>query len=590
MKNNRGTYYIITIIFIILLLTSNSTSVSSIFINDDTSVIPTVKIRLNPYSVVYEGDIIECTITGNPDILYWTINDNKKHTEFVNDNPILFNPESTPLDDQYVNFTVFVENSMGSDSDTIPIILKKIFFGDIHVHTVFSDGRHWIDDIFENAISDNYLDFSTCTDHATMNYPRRINISTLIEKIRDMILAGDPWTYIKDRTNKYYDPGNFTTLLGYEWSGSNIFPGGYKFSSDGNEDVGHVIFYYKDIYPDAKKFTMTEKLTYDDIFEAMMDENNKGNLNIAFSHHPQGKLYLFSSSFVGLPHLNNHSFFDRIVFDFTTNFTFLANNIKNIEARNNIFRGIEIYSRWGTAIGPYSNLSISWPYYPDDPLLGAVGANKTDSWAENALWEWSKIGMENTQMVLQAGSDTHHTDRPGSAYLWRKKPAGLIAAYAVHNTREEIWDAMNTCNIYGSQLLKIRANVRFDDQMALGQWINCSSPLTINISAMSTFSGNDSNKKNMCPRNYSPSELDYPISDIWLVKKDTEQGRPWCKIINHVQPDSNIAFVTFTDPDVKPNDFYYIAIRQKGEELLPNQNEYTAFLGPVFINQVIKTI
>ncbi len=126
-----------------------------------------------------------------------------------------------------------------------------------------------------------------------------------------------------------------------------------------------------------------------------------------------------------------------------------------------------MYSTWGTALGPYSNLSVTWPYYENNPLLGVVGANKTDAWAENGMWEWSG-NLKGRKFVMQAGSDAHHINRPGSAFLHRNKTAGIMAAYAVHNTREEIWDAMDDCNIYGSQLLKIRANVRFDDQMALG--------------------------------------------------------------------------------------------------------------------------
>jgi hypothetical protein len=184
---------------------------------------------------------------------------------------------------------------------------------------------------------------------------------------------------------------------------------------------------------------------------------------------------------------------------------------------------------------------------------------------------------------MQAGSDTHSVNRAGSAELDKQKPSGIIAAYAVHNTRGEIWDSMNNCSIYGSQLLKIRANVRFDGQMALGQWINCTTPLKINISAMSTFPGLDSNGRNMCPHGYSPGELNYPISDIWLVKKDRDRGRPWCKVINHTSPNDHITVINFEDYDVQPNDFYYVAIRQKGEELISDQNEYTAFLGPVFI-------
>jgi len=97
----------------------------------------------------------------------------------------------------------------------------------------------------------------------------------------------------------------------------------------------------------------------------------------------------------------------------------------------------------------------------------------------------------------------------------------------------------------------------------------------------------------MHPHGYSPDELDYPISDIWIIKKDNERGRPWCKVINHTQPNTNLAVVNFEDPDVQPNDFYYVAIRQKGQLLEKNYNindvardEYMAFLGPVYINTV----
>jgi len=87
---------------------------------------------------------------------------------------------------------------------------------------------------------------------------------------------------------------------------------------------------------------------------------------------------------------------------------------------------------------------------------------------------------------------------------------------------------LNNCSSYAAQLLKIRANARFDGQLAYGQWINCTSPLEIQITAQSTFSGDDSSGKSMCPHGYTEEELNYPISDIWLVKKDSEKGRPWC--------------------------------------------------------------
>jgi hypothetical protein len=105
---------------------------------------------------------------------------------------------------------------------------------------------------------------------------------------------------------------------------------------------------------------------------------------------------------------------------------------------------------------------------------------------------------------------------------------------------------------------------------------------------MSTFSGLDNGCKNMRPYNYSSEELDHPIQDIWLLKKDRDRGRPYCKIIGHVEPNEDMAVVTFQDKDVQPNDFYYVAIRQKGQELQPGQNEYMAFIGPVFIDNVLS--
>ena len=116
---------------------------------------------------------------------------------------------------------------------------------------------------------------------------------------------------------------------------------------------------------------------------------------------------------------------------------------------------------------------------------------------------------------------------------------------------------------------------------------NCSSPLDITITAQSTFPGLDSSGKNMCPHGYSSNELDHPIQDIWLIKKDREKGRPWCKIINHTSPNKNLVVANFQDYDVQPNDFYYVAIRQKGQELKTGENEYTTFIGPVFIENVV---
>ena len=531
---------------------------------------PSVTINLAPYTTVYEGDIVDCTITGEITYKYWQINDGSEHTIFYDDDPLIFDPEPTPLDSAFVDLTVYAENDYGNDSDTIQIELKRLFFGDIHWHTVISDGQHDIDTMYENAIDDNYLDFASCTDHAELidgfntkfgGVPKSDWIKTLIQKL----LGISEWKQIKEKAIEYYYPGSFTTLLGFEWTAAEWSIGGKSWTPHGCEDVGHVNFYYKDIYPNAREFADWQRINYDSIFKTMSAEWDKGHLNIGFPHHPQGKAGWAS---------------------FTVNFTFLADGMKNTDERDKILRGTEIYSRWGAAIGQHYTPGIPWLWpYPEEQFY-----NQTDSWAENACWEWSEQSSKKQKFGFIGGSDTHDYDRPGSASTNKShlgNPSGIAAVYAVHNTRGEIWDALNNCSSYASQLLKIRGNVRFDGQLAYGQWINCSSPLEIQITAQSTFSGDDSSGKSMCPHGYVDEELDYPISDIWLIKKDTSKGRPWCKVIGHILPDEDVCVVSFTDADVQPNDFYWVAIRQQGEALSPGNNEYMAFLGPVFINNVV---
>ena len=542
-----------------------------------------VKINIDPDSIICEGDIIDCNITGNPTVKYWQINNQSIHTTFHRDDPIIFDPEPTPLNEEYVNLTVYAEDDTGNAYDTVRIQVKRLFFGDIHFHSTISDGYHEIDTLYQNAIKDNYLDFVCLTDHAeiingidhTPPQPLWMRLHSLVQFIRYKLSDYDEWQIIKDKATEYYNPGNFTTFLGFEYSPGPWYPGGWPWSPNGHEDICHVNFYYKDIYPDAPEYSAWDKHTLDDIFKAMGDEWDKGHLNVGFPHHPLMKISIFGA--------------------YSVNWTFLANDIINTVSRDKVLRGVETYSKWGTAIGKYSGIPILWPYDP------ASCCDYPEYWTENGLWEWSNNARKNQRFVLMASSDNHAVDRPGSASMQSRvsgnhpNPSGILAAYAVHNTRDEIWDAMNNCSVYGSQTLKIRTNVRFDEQMASGRWINCTSPLKIQITALSTFPGIDRNGRRMHPHGYPPDELDYPIMDIWLVKKDRSRGQPWCKIIGNAKPNTNLAVVEFEDSDVQPNDFYYVVIRQKGA-LLEKENsgdkqdaardEYMAFIGPVFIDNV----
>ena len=576
----------ITLGFIIMLFLSSSISLSinASDVKEHNNILTdplSITINIPQNSLLYEGDVLNCTIIGTPLYKYWQIENFSKHTSFYGNNPVLFDVEPTPLNQEQVNLTVYVENKVGYDSDTIKVTIKRIYFGDLQFHSSLSDGYHDIDKLYRNAIADNYLDFVCLTDHAevlnqqdiTPPKPVWLRIRIFLQVLKYLFTDYDEWQIVKEKVKEYYDPGRFTTFLGYEYSSGPWYPGGFPSTPDGHEDVGHICFIYRDVYDEAPEFSSWEKYTFDDIFKAMDDEWDKGHFNIGFPHHPLMKIGNWGS--------------------YTINWSFLANNITQVASLERILRGVETYSKWGVAIGKYSNIPLPWMYDPDNCN------DQSYYWVENSLWEWSENQRKNVQFSLMASSDNHAADRPGSASLESRiskthpNPSGIVAAFAVHNTREEIWDALNSNNFYASQLLKMRVNVRVDDEIGIGKWINCSIPLKFQITALSTFPGFDSGNKQMTPHGYLPSELDYPISDIWIVKKDTDKGQPWCKVIYHGTPDSHLAVVTYEDFDVKPNDFYYIAIRQQGQQLEINRktsgretDEYMAYIGPIFIDQV----
>jgi hypothetical protein len=535
-----------------------------------------ITINLEPYSIVYEGDVILCNFTSEPTEKYWQINNQSKHTLFYENNPVLFDPEPTPLEDTFVNLTISAYISNTFESITIPIQLKRIYWGDIHWHSSFSDGSNDLDMMYKNAIRDKYIDFASCTDHGELidgintyykGFPRfswlrdKDTLLTIIEKFQGF----SEWDEIKHKTNEYYYPGNFSTILGFEWTGGEWSIGGHPLSPNGFNDVSHINFYYKNVYPQADEYSDFSQLNYEQIFTVMSCEWDLGHYNIGYPHHPQSKVGNMS---------------------FTVNWTYLANNIKNEQARDTILRGVELNSRWGTAIGQYFTPDLPWLHpYPDIQFY-----NQTESWIENALWEWSKPAFKGKPFGFIGSSDTHLFNRPSSALSedsYFGSISGIMGAYATHNTRGEIWDAMNNGSTYASQLFKIRANICVNDKHEISQWINSTNPLKIRVSALAINTAIDNTGKSNYPYGYESTNKNWTISDIWVIKKDTNRGQPWCKVIGHTTPNSILAVETFYDDSVQSNDFYWVAIRQLEDTNSNEKEEYMTYLGPIFINQVI---
>lgn len=75
-----------------------------------------------------------------------------------------------------------------------------LFWGEIHVHTLLSDGLGHPEEAYRHARDVAALDFAALTDHICY-------------------LSDADWDYLQDLCAQFNEPGRFVTLNGYEWAG-----------------------------------------------------------------------------------------------------------------------------------------------------------------------------------------------------------------------------------------------------------------------------------------------------------------------------------------------------------------------------------
>ncbi|MCL4425735.1 MAG: CehA/McbA family metallohydrolase [Firmicutes bacterium] len=81
----------------------------------------------------------------------------------------------------------------------------KIYWGDLHGHTALSDGFGTPEDYYQYAREVAGLDFAAISDHA-------------------QYMSDEDWEHIKDVGRRFYQPGRFVTILGYEFSHNPVKP------------------------------------------------------------------------------------------------------------------------------------------------------------------------------------------------------------------------------------------------------------------------------------------------------------------------------------------------------------------------------
>jgi hypothetical protein len=76
----------------------------------------------------------------------------------------------------------------------------KTYWGDIHAHTMYSDGRGTVAETYDFGKRIAALDFCSVSDH-------------------DFLVTDAMWRDIIATTNRFNEPGRYVTFLAYEWSG-----------------------------------------------------------------------------------------------------------------------------------------------------------------------------------------------------------------------------------------------------------------------------------------------------------------------------------------------------------------------------------
>ncbi len=124
---------------------------------------------------------------------------------FTTDDRGVFRFEPVVLESSGVQTISVSDGQLSAVSNPVCVAKKRpkelFLWGDLHGHTLFSDGRGTVEEYYDFAENMAGLDFCAVSDHA-------------------FELVDAMWEHSKKVTNRLNKPGRFVTFQAYEWSGT----------------------------------------------------------------------------------------------------------------------------------------------------------------------------------------------------------------------------------------------------------------------------------------------------------------------------------------------------------------------------------
>jgi hypothetical protein len=303
---------------------------------------------------------------------------------------------------------------------------RRVFWGDIHLHSILSDGTDGLRRGYRFGRDVMALDVVAYTDHDTMGFfiPPRWQRDRMHREYFDRICAV---------ADEFDEDGEFVALPAYEWT---------KQPNVG----GHINVYFEDS-GDATLFDSLDPAsnTYERLWERLRQWDDEHDSRVVtIPHHPAESMYPFDFS--------------------------------DIDYDDDLAPLVEVYSQWG---------SSEYPGHEGNDRPLAMGQGEIDE-PGHYVRDAHRLGYR-TGMI---GSADFHGPRPGhslihtrphlpSAREWRQGglgwgsiwrmwdersyPGGLSAFLAPDLTRESVLSALRSRSVYAtSQPHRILVDFRID--------------------------------------------------------------------------------------------------------------------------------